>query len=56
MAAASRFAKRSDKEISEMKIEAIPKITQSATSYCVNLFNGMAAFSFVLKYFLNDFS
>ena len=36
MAASSRFANVSDKEISEIKICAVPKSTQNATKYGVN--------------------
>ena len=40
MAASSRFANVSDKEISEIKISAVPKSTQNATKYAVKLFKG----------------
>ena len=40
MAASSRFANVSDKEISEIKISAVPKSTQNATKYGVKLFKG----------------
>lgn len=39
--AASRFARVSDEEISEMKINAVPKSTQSATKYGVKLFKDL---------------
>ena len=38
--AASRFDQVSDEEISEMKINAVPKSTQNATKYGVELFKG----------------
>ena len=40
MAASSRFANVSDKEILEIKISAVPKSTQNATKYAVKLFKG----------------
>ena len=50
--AVSRFAQVSDEEISEMKINAVPKSTQNATKYGVKLFKGKPAFCFELSYFI----
>ena len=50
--AASRFAQVSDEEISEMKINAVPKSTQNATKYGVKLFKGKPAFCFEFNYFI----
>ena len=50
--AASRFTHVSDEEISEMKINAVPKNTQNATKYGVKLFKGKPAFCFELNYFI----
>ena len=50
--AASRFAQVSDEEISEMKINAVPKSTQNSTKYSVKLFKGKPAFCFELNFFI----
>ena len=49
--AASRFAQVSDEELSEMKINAVPKSTQNSTKYGVKLFKGKPAFCFELNYY-----
>ena len=41
MAAGTQFAMVYDEDISEMKIGALPKATQNATKYGVELFKGM---------------
>ena len=45
MAASSRFAKVSDEEIREIKVNAVPKSTQNATKYEVRLFKGKSTSS-----------
>lgn len=50
--AASRFAQVSDQDISEMKINAVPKSTQNATKYGVKISKGKPAFCLELNYFI----
>jgi len=48
--AVSQFVQVSDEEISEMKINAVPKSMQNATEYGVKLLKGKPAFCFELNY------
>ena len=51
MAASSRFANVSDKEIAELSISAVPKSTQYATKYGVKSFRSKTASLNLLVYF-----